>query len=110
MKHCRRNKLTVEDIKTVMRVNNMDVWTVYNDHKQAILGYRNNPTLAFRNNPDENTDTKFEDKILYVSNILSSRIPEIPVETSFEVDWFVVEGKQISHLQSCSLFVESFIR
>lgn len=65
------------------------------------MGYRNNPALSLKLN-EKNTDgVLFQDEIVSVDDILDSRIPDLPVETSFEVDWFVVDGKKINYIETC---------
>lgn len=38
-------------------------------------------------------------KIMTVNDILESEIPELPLETSFKVNWLVVGGRQVGYLK-----------
>lgn len=44
---------------------------------------------------------KIEDPIIAVSDVLSSEIRELPIETTFSVNWLVVNGKQVNFLSTC---------
>ena len=101
MKHSRKEKLTVEDFQRAVRINNVDVLIIYTFKIQALLGYRNNPTLQIKSNENKQGDLSIKDEIVSVSDILDARIPDLPVETSFEVNWFVVNGKQIDYIETC---------
>ena len=101
MKHSRKEKLTVGDLQRAMRINNLDVLFMYTFKIQALLGYRNSPILQIKLNEIQQGNLSIKDDIVSVSDILDSRIPDLPVETSFEVNWFVVNGKQIDYIESC---------
>lgn len=65
------------------------------------MGYRNNPTLSLKLNEKNADGVFFQDEIVSVDDILDSRVPDLPVETSFEVDWFVINGEQINYIDTC---------
>lgn len=44
---------------------------------------------------------RIEDPIIAVSDVLSSEIRELPIETTFSVNWLVVNGKQVNFLSTC---------
>ena len=44
---------------------------------------------------------QLEDSIVSVQDILNSEIPEIPQETTYNVSWLVINGRQISHIPEC---------
>ena len=98
MKHSRRNKLTVDDIQHSMRLYNMDVRKRCNIYVQTLIGYRNNPIIIGK---QSSTKKEESDEMLIVEDILNAPLPELPVETSFEVDWLVVKGKQVSFNETC---------
>ena len=43
--------------------------------------------------------------IVSVDQLLESEVPELPLETSFKVNWFVVEGNQIQYLKERTDFL-----
>ena len=43
------------------------------------------------------SDKSNDSKIVSVNHIIESEVPELPMETSFKVNWFVVEGNQIQY-------------
>lgn len=45
-----------------------------------------------------------ESKIISVNHILESEVPELPLETSFKVNWLVVGGRQIQYLKERTAF------
>lgn len=45
-----------------------------------------------------------ESKIISVNHILESEVPELPLETSFKVNWLVVGGRQIQYLKERTTF------
>ena len=45
------------------------------------------------------SDTSNDSDIVSVNQIIESEVPELPLETSFKVNWFVVEGNQIQYLK-----------
>lgn len=44
---------------------------------------------------------RIEDPIIAISDVLSSEIRELPIETTFSVNWLVVNGKQVNFLSTC---------
>ena len=44
---------------------------------------------------------RIEDPIIAVSDVLSSEIRELPIETTFSVNWLIVNGKQVNFLSTC---------
>ena len=44
---------------------------------------------------------RIEDPIIAVSDVLSSEIRELPIETTFSVNWLVFNGKQVNFLSTC---------
>lgn len=48
---------------------------------------------------------RIEDPIIAVSDVLSSEIRELPIETTFSVNWLVVNGKQVNFLSTCGVSV-----
>ena len=44
---------------------------------------------------------RIEYPIIAVSDVLSSEIRELPIETTFSVNWLVVNGKQVNFLSTC---------
>ncbi|CBK23396.2 uncharacterized protein [Blastocystis hominis] len=86
MEHCRRTKLTAGDIEKMLYIYNFD----------KILGYKNRRSemqRSFMLLSDKSNDSK----IVSVNHIIESEVPELPMETSFKVNWFVVEGNQIQY-------------
>ena len=56
------------------------------------------------------SDKSNDSKIVSVNHIIESEVPELPMETSFKVNWFVVEGNQIQYLkESTDFFLIHFI-
>ena len=45
------------------------------------------------------SDRSNDSDVVPVSQIIESEVPELPLETSFKVNWFVVEGNQIQYLK-----------
>lgn len=43
---------------------------------------------------------RIEDPIIAISDVLSSEIRELPIETTFSVNWLVVNGKQVNFLST----------
>ena len=44
---------------------------------------------------------ELEDSIISIQDILTSDVPTIPLEMTYDVEWIVVNGKQIEHLPDC---------
>ena len=49
------------------------------------------------------SDTSNDSDVVPVSQIIESEVPELPLETSFKVNWFVVEGNQIQYLKESTM-------
>jgi len=45
-----------------------------------------------------------EDPIISISDVLSSEIKELPIETTFSVKWLAVDGKQVGFMSACSFW------
>lgn len=89
MKHCRRNKLTVADIERVFRLYHIDKLLDRNTGKPGVL----KSCLSLQNQEGE------KDEIVPVSDILESDIPDLPLETTFTIDWLAINGKQINFIK-----------
>ena len=50
------------------------------------------------------SDTSNDSDVVPVNQIIESEVPELPLETSFKVNWFVVEGNQIQYLKESTHF------
>ena len=49
------------------------------------------------------SDRSNDSDVVPVSQIIESEVPELPLETSFKVNWFVVEGNQIQYLKESTM-------
>ena len=49
------------------------------------------------------SDRSNDSDVVPVSQIIESEFPELPLETSFKVNWFVVEGNQIQYLKESTM-------
>lgn len=45
-----------------------------------------------------------KDEIVPVSDILESDIPDLPLETTFTIDWLAINGKQINFIKDCASY------
>ena len=50
-------------------------------------------------------DKSNKSNIVSVDRLIESEVPELPLETSFKVNWFVVEGNQIQYLKERMLSI-----
>lgn len=66
-----------------------------------MLGYSNDVTTKFKSVDTGSATLKMEDSILSIQDILNSEVPEIPLETRYDVSWIVMNGKQIASLPTC---------
>ena len=66
-----------------------------------MLGYSNDVTTKFKSVDKRTTTLKMEDSLLSIQDILNSEVPEIPLETRYDVSWIVMNGKQIASLPTC---------
>ena len=66
-----------------------------------MLGYSNDVTTKFKSVGSRNATLKMEDSLLSIQDILNSEVPEIPLETRYDVSWIVMNGKQIASLPTC---------
>ena len=49
------------------------------------------------------SDRSNDSDVVPVSQIIESEVPELPLETLFKVNWFVVEGNQIQYLKESTM-------
>ena len=67
-----------------------------------MLGYSNDVTTKFKSVDARSATLKMEDSLLSIQDILNSEVPEIPLETRYDVSWIVMNGKQIASLPTCT--------
>ena len=63
-----------------------------------MVGYSEDMTIKYKKVESGKSVMELEDSIISIHDILSSEVPEIPLETTYGVEWLVVNGKQIAHL------------
>lgn len=66
-----------------------------------MLGHNNGSIERVVSTKGKEQKVKIEDPIIAVSDVLSSEIRELPIETTFSVNWLVVNGKQVNFLSTC---------
>lgn len=65
-----------------------------------MVGYSEDMTIKYKKVESGKSVMELEDSVISIHDILSSEVPEIPLETTYNVEWLVVNGKQIAHLPS----------
>lgn len=65
-----------------------------------MVGYSEDMTIKYKKVESGKSVMELEDSVISIHDILSSEVPEIPLETTYDVEWLVVNGKQIAHLPS----------
>ena len=63
-----------------------------------MFGYSEDMTIKYKKVESGKSVMELEDSIISIHDILNSEVPEIPLETTYDVEWVVVNGKQIAHL------------
>ena len=63
-----------------------------------MLGHNNGSIERVVSTKGKEQKVRIEDPIIAVSDVLSSEIRELPIETTF---WLVVNGKQVNFLSTC---------
>lgn len=66
-----------------------------------MLGHNNGSIVRVVSTKGKEQKVRIEDPIIAVSDVLSSEIRELPIETTFSVNWLVVNGKQVNFLSTC---------
>lgn len=72
----------------------------FGDNKR-IIGHSNELSTKFKTVKPNSNVIQMEDSIVSIHDILNSEVPEIPLETTYNVSWLVINGRQIAHIPKC---------
>ena len=70
------------------------------DNKR-IIGHSNETSTKFKTVKPNSNVIQMEDSIISVQDILNTEVPELPLETTYNVSWLVINGKQIANIPKC---------
>ncbi|KNB41929.1 transcription initiation factor TFIID subunit [Blastocystis sp. subtype 4] len=67
-------------------------------NNKRIIGHSNEISTKFKMVKPNSNVIQMEDSIVSVQDILNNEVPEIPLETTYNVSWLVINGKQIANI------------
>ena len=70
-------------------------------NNKRIIGHSNEISTKFKMVKPNSNVIQMEDSIVSVQDILNNEVPEIPLETTYNVSWLVINGKQIANIPKC---------
>lgn len=71
------------------------------DERKRVIGHSNSVVTKYKTLSSDQKKIVLEDKIVKISDILNTEVPDIPLETNYSVAWFVVNGRQIAFKPEC---------